>query len=138
MTNVLEMKDLMNLQLFEKITHISTIDTFNYNNAVFFCVPKSQVAKAIGKSAINAKKISAITKKRIKIIAKPNGEKDAKSFIESIISPVTFTDLEIKNKEIILTAGSANKAALLGREKRRLKEMENIIKDQFSLGFKII
>ncbi len=128
----------MHIQLFEKITKISTRYTFVYNNILFFCVPKNQISKAIGKEAVNVKKISSIAKKRVKILALPKEDKEIKSFVESIVSPIQFNDIEIKPTEVILTAGAQSKAALLGREKRRLKEMEKIIKDYFKKEFRII
>jgi transcription antitermination factor NusA-like protein len=138
MTNTIEMEDLMHLKLFESITKIPTQYTFDYNNIIFFCVPKSKVSQAIGKQAINAKRISSISKKRIRILSLPQEEKDTKKFIQSIVDPVEFNDLEIKENEIILTAGNQSKAALLGRGKRRLKEMEKIVKDYFHKSFKIV
>lgn len=138
MGNIIQMEDLMHLKLFESVTNISTRFTFMYNNILFFVVPRASLSKAIGKDAVNVKKISSIAKKRIKMLAMPTTDKEIKAFIEGIISPVQFNELEIKEDEIILTAGSANKAALLGREKRRLKEMEKIIKDYFKKGFRIV
>ena len=128
----------MHLKLFESVTNISTRFTFMYNNILFFVVPRASLSKAIGKDAVNVKKISSIAKKRIKMLAMPTTDKEIKAFIEGIISPVQFNELEIKEDEIILTAGSANKAALLGREKRRLKEMEKIVKDYFKKSFRIV
>jgi len=138
MANTIEMEDLMHLKLFESVTKISTRHTFVYNNTLFFCVPKKDLSKAIGKEAANVKKINFIAKKRVRILALPTGENDIKKFIESIVSPIEFSELEIKPNEIILTAGNQSKAALLGREKRRLKEMEKIIKDYFKKSFRII
>mgnify|MGYP007051345640 CR=1 len=50
--------------------------------------------------------------KKIKIIPIPKDIYHAKHFIESIVSPVTFKNLEVKDNEMILTAGSRSKAAL--------------------------
>jgi transcription antitermination factor NusA-like protein len=138
MTNTIEMEDLMHLKLFESVTKISTRHTFIYNNTLFFCVPKKDLSKAIGKEAANVKKINFIAKKRVRILALPTEERDIKKFVESIVSPIEFSELEIKPNEVILTAGNQSKAALLGREKRRLKEMEKIVKDYFKKSFKII
>src|SRR5574344_19435 len=96
MTNTIEMEDLMHLKLFESVTKISTRHTFIYNNTLFFCVPKKDLSKAIGKEAANVKKINFIAKKRVRILALPTGEKDIKKFIESIVSPIEFSELEIK------------------------------------------
>ena len=138
MTNTIEMEDLMHLKLFESVTKISTRYTFIYNNTLFFCVLKKDLSKAIGKDAANVKKINFIAKKRVRILALPTEEKDIKKFIESIVSPIEFSELEIKQNEIILTAGSQSKAALLGREKRRLIEMQEIVKDFFQRDFRIV
>lgn len=138
MVSTIDMKDLMNLNLFAKITGIQTRFCLKYNETIFFCVPKNLVSKAIGPEARNVKKINSIIRKRVKIIACPRGIEDAKKFVESIVSPVTFKDLEVKNDEIILTAGSQSKAALLGRNKRRLIEMKTIIKDFFKKELEIV
>ena len=95
------------------------------------------LSKAVGRDGANVKRISETLRKRVRIVASPNGEADLKKFIGSIVSPVTFNEVEIKNNEVILTAGSQTKAALIGRNKRRLLEMKKIVKDFFGKEFKI-
>ena len=109
-----------------------------YNNTVIFAVPRKLISKALGKDVVNLKRISNTLKKRVKVVAIPHGIEDAKSLIGAIVSPVTFKDLEVKDDEMILTAGSQNKAALLGRNKRRLIEMQEIVKDFFHKEFRIV
>lgn len=138
LSGTIGMQDIRHLNLFRKVTGISTRHVFNYNNMLVFCVPKMFLYQAIGKDAGNLKQISKITGKRIKVIPVPKGEHHAKDFIRAIVSPVEFNDIEIKDNEIILTAGSRNKAALLGRDKRRLHEMQLIIKNFFGKEFKIV
>jgi len=138
MASTINMQDMRYLNLFSKITRINTRFCFKYNEIIFFCVPKSLISRAIGERAINIKRINEVLRKRIKIIASPEGIQDVKNFIESITNPVTFKELEIKENEIILTAGPQNKASLIGRNKRRLMEMQSIIKDYFDKEFKII
>jgi len=105
---------------------------------LMFCVPKSKISQALGKNGENLRKISEIVKKRIRILAQPRGIEDAENFIKAIISPVTFNSIEITQNEIIVNAGQQSKAALLGRNKRRLAEMQSIIKDFFGMDYKII
>ena len=138
MVNTINMQDMRYLNLFGKITRVSTRFCFEYNNAIVFCVPKPLIFKAIGKEGRNIKQINEILRKRIKIIPGPRGIQDVKWFIGAIVKPVTFKDLEIKDNEIILTAGSLNKAALIGRNKRRFLEMQKIVKDYFGKEFRII
>lgn len=138
MVNTLDMRDLRYLNLFEKVTGIRTHYCFDYNNAVIFCVPREFISRAIGPDSRNLKRISEIIKKRIKVIAVPKNPQDIRKFIEMVVSPVTFKDLEIAENEIVLNAGAQSKAALIGRDKRRLIEMQKITKDFFKKDFRII
>jgi len=103
-----------------------------------FCVPKRLVSKALGENAGNLRKMSEILRKKIKVIPIPNGVEDAQEFVKAIVSPVTFKELEVKDDEIVLTAGSQSKAALIGRNKRRLLEMQNILKNFFKREYRIV
>ena len=132
------MQDIRYLNLFSKITKINTRHCFKYNETIFFCVPQSLLSRAIGPNGANIKKINEVLKRRIRIIACPKGIEDIKKFIQSIVNPVEFKELEIKNNVVILTAGQQSKAALLGRNKRRLIEMQGIISDYFGKEFRII
>jgi len=101
-------------------------------------VPIRFVSQAVGEGGKNIKQMSEILRKRIKVIPAPRGIQDAKKFIEAIVSPVKFNELEITKEEIVLTAGSHSKAALIGRNKRRVIEMQGIVKDFFNKEFRII
>jgi len=132
------MQDMRHMNLFAKITHINTRFSFKYNETLMFCVPKPKLSQALGKNAENLKRLSDILKKRVRVLIIPRGIEDIQSFVKSIVAPVEFNNLEIKGDEVILTAGSQSKAALLGRNKRRLIEMKGIVKDFFGKEFKII
>jgi len=138
MVSTINMQDMRYLNLFRRITKIHTRFCFKYNEAIIFCVPQRLVSKAVGEEGKNVKQISRILRKRIKIVPSPKGIQDAKKFIEAVISPTTFKDLEIKDNELIIIAGSQNKAALIGRNKRRFLEMQRIVKDFFKKEFKIV
>ena len=138
MANIIDMKDMRHLNLFERVTKISTRFCFSYNEALVFCIPKHLIYRAIGEGGRNVKQMSEILRKRIKIIPIPRGIHNAKEFIQAIVSPVTFKDLEVKDDELVLTAGSQSKAALIGRNKRRLIEMQKIVKNFFGKEFRIV
>lgn len=132
------MQDMRYLNLFEKITRVNTRYCIKYNDAVIFCIPKNLIMRALGRDGENIKQISEIIGKKIKVIPMPRGLFDVKGFIQIIVKPVTFKDLEIRDNEIILTAGNQSKAALIGRNKRRLLEMQRIVKDYFGKEFRIV
>ena len=81
--------------------------------------------------------MSDILDRRIKIVAQPQGIFDAEYFIRAIVSPTTFKNFEIKDNEIQITGGD-NKAILIGRNKKRLFEMQKIVKDFFGKEFRIV
>ena len=132
------MQDMRYLNLFRRITGVSTRYVIKYNEMILFCVPKNLISKSIGEKGNNIRRISEILGRRIKVIPIPQGVQHVKLFIGAIVNPVEFRGLEIKDDEIILTAGKRSKAALLGRNKRRLNEMQKIIKDFFGKEFRII
>lgn len=138
MVNTIDMQHMRYINLFEKITRISTRFCFKYNETIFFCVPKALMSKAIGKEAINIRKISRILNKKIKVVAAPNGIDDLKIFIQSLVDPLVFKDVEVIGDEVILTASSQSKAALIGRFKRRLLEMQGIVSNFFGKEFRIV
>ena len=137
MDNVLDMQDLRYLNLFNKVTRVDTRYCFNYNNSVIFFVPKKLIRKALGEEGKNIKYIGEVIKKRVKVLPIPRGTEDAKEFIGLLVSPVQFKGLEITPNEIIVTAGMQSKAALIGRDKRRLIEMQKITKGFFGREFRI-
>lgn len=137
MVNTINMQDMRYLNLFEKIMRVRTRFCFRYNETIVFCVPKTLVAKAIGERGKNIRKMSEILGKRIKVVVVPKGINDVGIFIKSVVSPVTFKNIEIKDNEIRVTGG-ANKAALIGRNKRRLLEMQKIVKDFFGKEFRVV
>ena len=138
MVNTIDMQDMRHLNLFEKITRIRTRFCFKYNENIIFCVPKNFVSKAVGEGGKNVKKLGEILRRRIKIITAPNGIEDVKVFFESVVSPTTFKELEVKGNEIIITAGSQSKAALIGRNKRRILELQKIAQDFFGKELKVV
>ncbi|VVB83392.1 Uncharacterised protein [uncultured archaeon] len=139
MVNTIDMQDIMHLNLFSQITRINTRFCMKYNGAIIFCVPKNLLAKAVGEQGRNLRRLSETLGKKIRIIPMPRGLHDARGFIQTIVKPITFKDLEIKGNEIIITAGNIqSKAALIGRDKRRLIELEKIVESFFGKELKVI
>ncbi|HKZ33855.1 MAG TPA: hypothetical protein VJ142_01295 [Candidatus Nanoarchaeia archaeon] len=137
MANTINMQDMRYLNLFESIMKVRTHFCFRYNDAVIFSVPRELVAKSIGENGRNVRKMSEILGKRIRVVAAPRGLQDAGGFIKVLISPLTIRGFEIKDNEIIVSGGK-NKAALIGRNKRRFLEMQKIVGDFFGKDFRIV
>ena len=138
MTQTLDMRFIRYLNLFSKVSGVSCKNCFFYNNNLIFAVPEELVSKAIGHEGRNVKRLASIIQRRIKIIALPRDLRDAERFVLDIINPLNFKNLEITQTEIIIMPGRQNKAALIGREKVRLSELKDIIKQYFNKELKII
>lgn len=137
MASTIDMQEMRYLNLFEKIMGVRTRFCFRYNGSIVFCVPRPLIQKSIGRDGRNIREMSNILDRRIKVVAQPQGIRDAEFFIRAIVSPVTFKNFEIKDNEIQITGGD-NKAILIGRNKRRLQEMQRIVKDFFGKEFRIV
>lgn len=137
MVNTINMQNMRYLNLFEKITGIRTRFCFEYNNYLMFCIPRPMISRAIGEGGRNIKKLQNILGKRIKIVPAPKDSGDAELLIKSIVNPITIKDVEVTENEI-LVSGGRNKAALIGRNKRRLIEMGKVTKGFFGKEFRVI
>jgi N utilization substance protein A len=138
MNKIIDMHEIRYLNLFERVTRIRANHCFEYNNTLIFVVQKNDVNRAIGRDAQNLRKLSTILAKKVKVASKFNDETEFKKFIAFIIYPTEFNDLEINENEVIITAGSQNKAALLGRNKRRLHELQKITKSYLKKDLKVV
>src|SRR3989338_626223 len=133
----LDMRFIRYLNLFERASGVRTSSCFEYNSVIIFAVRYNVVSRAIGEDGNNVKRLREVIGRNIKIIAMPEDNK-AEKFILDIIEPLKFKEMQITNDEIIINAGSQYKAALLGRNKRRLLELKQIVKEYFSKELKII
>ena len=133
MVKTLDMQFIRYANLFSKITKVRTNHCFEYNNTIVFSVPRKFVLKSIGKDNKNLEVLSGIIGKRIKIVATPKGIEDIENFVSIITRPAKFKGIEVKDGEVIISANSQSKAALIGRGKTRLKEMENILEQYFNI-----
>lgn len=120
--------------MFERVTRISPKHCFEYNNMLVFIVPHKFVMMAIGRNNSNLEELSRIFSKRIRVLAEPRDEKDMQNFILTLISPVKFDKLELKDGELTITSGGMeSKAMLIGRNKVRLEELKDILKQNFGV-----
>ena len=129
------------INLFARTTKVQTTKVFVYNNQVIFAVPKSKVSIAIGKGAINVKKLNDILRKKIKVVAMPSvdDDKGVGNFVGDVVAPVEFNKIEIKRDSAVITAGRESKAALIGRGRQREKELASVLKNFFGISkFRII
>ena len=129
------------INLFARTTKISTTKVFYYNNQIIFAIPKSKVSTAIGKGACNIKKMSETLRKKIRVVAMPavDDVEGIKKFVEDVVAPIEITGVELKSGSIVVNGGRQSKAALIGRNRAREKELSDVLKSFFGIrGLRIV
>jgi len=136
MATTIDMQFMRYINLFERISRVSTTKVFNYNNQIIYAVPKDKISTAIGKNAINVKKLNDILRKKIKIVEMPaiDDNKGIGKFIGDVVSPVEFNKVEVNGNSVVITAGRQSKASLIGRNRIREKELGDVLKNFFHIG----
>ena len=133
MIKTLNMQFIRYANLFSRVTNIRTNHCFEYNNALVFAVPRKLVSRAIGPNNENLKRLNQVLGKKIKIVSIPNGREDIENFVSVITYPVKFKTIEIKDNDAVINASSQSKAALIGRNKCRLNEMQKVLSQYFGI-----
>ena len=136
MAVTIDMQLMRYINLFARTTRVPTTKCFVYNNQIFFVVPSAKVSVAIGKGAINVKKLSAILRKKIRVVAMPAVDSDEGigKFVEDVVAPIEFNGIEFNNGGVVINAGRNSKAALIGRGRQREKELGEVLKNFFRVG----
>jgi len=136
MASVIDMQLMRYINLFARTTKVATTKVFYYNNQIIFAVPKAKVSLAIGKGACNIKKISEILRKKIRVVPMPavDDVEGIKKFVEDVVAPIEFNGVELKGGSLVVNAGRQSKAALIGRNRTREKELADVLKDFFSIS----
>ena len=132
------MKLMRYINLLDRISRVKTRKCFVYNEVIIFAVPRSMISQALGPGASNIRRLQEQLGKRIRVISEPRGMEDAPNFVRDVVSPIRFKSLEIKEGMFVLNAGSTSKAALIGRNKKRLEELRQIMLNNFGIELKIV
>jgi len=133
------MQTMRYINLLDRASNVKTSKCFIYNNTIIFAVSRHKISKAIGPGAAHIRDLQEKLGKKVRIINEPRGLEDAEEFIKEIVLPAKFKSLDIKDNVLVVTAGSVqNKAALLGRNKKKLAELRNILLGTFDLDLKVV
>lgn len=134
---LITMQTMRYINLLDRVARVKTRHCFSYNNMIIFAVPRELMSKAIGTNGKNVHMMQDTLGRKIKIIREPRGLEDLEQFMKDIIDPLSFRGIDIKESEVIMTAGQ-HKAALIGRNRARLEELSIILKDSFGKELKIV
>ena len=131
----LDLENLGYSTLFEKITRTHVRDSFPTNEVIYFVVNPGFVGKALGKGAVNIKKLQERLKKRIRIIEYSSS---AKTFLERLIYPMRVDEIIENENEIILKDSvKKTKGQLIGRDGSNLRILNEIVGRFFGKEVKV-
>ena len=125
----LNLEEIQFINLFEKRTGAKVKDCI-INNEITFIIEEGNVKRALGENNENIRKLSALIKKEIKIIA---FSKTPEKFINNLIYPIK-AKIELRDNIIYITAqNSVIKGKIYGREKENLKKIKELVSKYFKI-----
>ncbi|MCK4590067.1 MAG: NusA-like transcription termination signal-binding factor [Nanoarchaeota archaeon] len=124
-----ELLDLMSI--FLAVTGARLKDTFEIEKVIYFIVEPGQIGKAIGKGAINVKKLQNKFNKKIRIT---EYNPDLLRFIQNLIFPLKVDAIEEQDGVVILKSNDRQtKGLLIGRNAKNLKITTDVVNRYFKI-----
>ena len=122
--------------ILEKISRVPVKDCFQDDETIYFVVPPGMVGKAIGKGAVNIKKVQARLNKKIKIV---EFNDNCLMFVKKLIYPLKIeTVVEEDGAIFIKDSNKKTKSLLIGRGGKNLKLLNRAVQRFFSKEVKIL
>ena len=124
------------ITLFESMTGANVRDCIA-NEKLIFVIEENEMGKAIGKSGANIKRIENALKKKIKLV---EFSSDVLQFVKNMIHPIEALDVKLEDGIVaIYGKDTAAKAILIGRERRNVNHLMDIVKRYFDIkGIKVV
>ncbi len=124
-------QDIMKyISLFESLTGTKLKDCI-LDEGLLFIVSEGQIGKAIGKSGVNAKRIEALLKKKLRIV---EFNPDLKQFIKNMVYPLHVEEInEEDNVVSIKGKDTKTKGLLIGRDRKNIIQLTAIVKRYFDV-----
>jgi N utilization substance protein A len=126
------MDDILLRAAMEKITGVSPKDCIVEGDLVSFLVPEQLMGKAIGKQAVNVKKLQETLKKRIELV--PLYSKPEDVFSQSL--EINYTAVKTNGNKLVITLDSANKSKAF-KNNSRIRRVKELIERNFGLDLVI-
>ncbi len=123
------------INLFEKVTRSHVKDCFFSEDKLVFIVQPGQLRFALGKQGANVKRVSSLLKKDIRIYEfNPAPEK----FVANLLYPIRPKEVVREDEEVIIRANDIReKGQIFGRDKVRLKRMQEIVSKYFPIKVRV-
>lgn len=112
------------ISMFEGISNARVKDAIEENGTIIFIVEENQIAKAIGKSGSNVKRLERLIKKRIKVVEFSN---DLLDFIRNYVAPLEVGEIKNNDGNLLIQGNDIKtRSMLIGRDRRNLNLLKSI------------
>ena len=118
------------MSLFESATGAKLKDAID-GESLIFVVEESEMGKAIGRNGSNVRKLESMLNRRIRIVEFAD---DAPKFARNLAAPLQLKDVEYNEGALSLyCADTRTRAMLIGRDRKNIGLLTNIIKRYFDI-----
>lgn len=127
-----DLRSIGRITTFEKITrtHVKKLLVDGKGQLVFI-VAEGEAGKAIGKSGMHVRKLQRLMKHPVRVV---EFHHDPKVFIKNYLAPVQPDMITLKEDLMTLTSASTKtKGMLIGREKQKLQEVNDVMMKLFKV-----
>lgn len=124
----LETETIRVMALFEKVTRVPAKDCIVAEDAVYFLVNPSKVGLAVGKDGAQAKDMSRLLKKPVKVLGYFGS---AEEFIRHAIP--SAEDVQINDGSVVLSVPAQDKTRVIGRNGNNIKIIKEILNRHFDI-----
>lgn len=124
------------INVFENVTRARVKDCYQGSDALIFIVQEGEAGKAIGKGGENIRRLTDLLKKRIKVV---EFSEDPLKFVSNFILPFK-ADVRFEGEKTVMIQGHGAKfkQAVLGPERKNLKELQNIVSNYFDVEIRVM
>lgn len=88
-------RELRYIALFSTFTETDVVDCIETDDYLIFIVGKGQLTKAVGKGGVKTKSLSALFKKKVKVIEYSD---DVKEFIANAMKPIRVEEITLTER----------------------------------------
>ena len=129
--------DVINfINFFEKLTKASVKDVILKDDRLTFIVNEGQLRKAIGKNGVNIRKLEHMFKRRIRVV---EFSSDVCEFVKNLLMPLEISNIYKENEMVKIKAdGLRLKSILIGRDRRNLNHLKDIVKKYFKYDLEVV
>lgn len=130
-------KDLIGyINIFENITRVKVKGCHKSDNELIFIIDPIYISKAIGKNGVNVKEVSRLLRKIIKIVGY---DSDVTKFIKNLIAPIDGKIYKESEEVIaIKLTNNKDKGMVIGRDKKNINNIQNIVSSFFNVKIRIL